>query len=68
MADLGRTLLPVTWWSRVRPRAPRNAELGSLLETFLIAAVATVLVIRTQLWLTHYPQLGGGGLRAGPLR
>jgi hypothetical protein len=45
---------PLTWWSRARPRAPRNAELGSLLETFLIAAATTVLVVRTQLWLTHY--------------
>ena len=58
---------PVTWWSRVRPRAPRNAELGSLLETFLIAAITTILVIRTQLWLTHYPQLGGGGLHIAHL-
>jgi hypothetical protein len=59
--------IPITWWSRIRPRAPRNAELGSLLETFLIAAITTVLVIRTQLWLTHYPQLGGGGLHIAHL-
>ena len=58
---------PRTWWSRIRPRAPRNAELGSLLETFLVAAITTVLVIRTQLWLTHYPQLGGGGLHIAHL-
>jgi hypothetical protein len=61
------TAQTTTWWSRVRPRAPRNAELGSLLETFLIAGIATVLVIRTQLWLTHYPQLGGGGLHIAHL-
>lgn len=48
-------------------RAPRNAEFVSLLETLLIAAVATVLVIRTQLWLTNYPQLGGGGLHIAHL-
>ena len=58
---------PVTGWSRVRPRAPRNAELGSLLETLLIAAITTVLVIRTQLWLTHYPQLGAGRLHIAHL-
>jgi ABC-type multidrug transport system fused ATPase/permease subunit len=48
-------------------RAPRNAEFGELQETFLIAAVATILVIRTQLWLTNYPQLGGGGLHIAHL-
>jgi len=53
--------------ARLRPRAPRNAEFVSLLETFLIAAVTTVLVIRTQLWLTHYPQLGGHGLHIAHL-
>jgi hypothetical protein len=53
--------------SRLRPRAPRNADFVSLLETFLIAAVTTVLFIRTQLWLTNYPQLGGGGLHIAHL-
>jgi hypothetical protein len=57
----------VSLWSRVRPRAPRNVEFGSLLETFLIAGITTVLVIRTQLWLTHYPQLGGAGLHIAHL-
>lgn len=37
------------------------------LEWFLIAAVTMILVIRTQLWLTHYPQLGGGGLHIAHL-
>ena len=50
-----------------RARAPRNAEFVSLLESFLIAAIATVLTIRTQLWLTHYPQLGGRGLHIAHL-
>jgi len=54
-------------WRLPRARAPRNAEFVSLLETFLIAAVATVLTIRTQLWLTHYPQLGGRGLHIAHL-
>ncbi|MFN2616691.1 MAG: hypothetical protein ABR581_06140 [Thermoleophilaceae bacterium] len=48
-------------------RAPRNADFGELQETFLVAAVATILVIRTQLWLTNYPQLGGGGLHIAHL-
>ena len=48
-------------------RAPRNAEFGELQETFLVAAVATILVIRTQLWLTNYPQLGGAGLHIAHL-
>ena len=65
MVNAARTRM--TWQRRLRPRAPRNAELASLLETFLIAAVATILVIRTQLWLTHYPQLGGGGLHIAHL-
>jgi hypothetical protein len=48
-------------------RSPRNADFGELQETFLVAAVATILVIRTQLWLTNYPQLGGGGLHIAHL-
>jgi hypothetical protein len=38
----------------------RNADFGPLLETLLVCAVTTILVIRTQLYLTDYPQLGGG--------
>jgi hypothetical protein len=53
--------------SHVSQRAPRNVDFGELQETFLIAAVATILVIRTQLWLTHYPQLGGHGLHIAHL-
>jgi hypothetical protein len=48
-------------------RVPRNADFADLLETVLVAAVATILVIRTQLWLTHYPQLGGHGLHIAHL-
>ncbi len=36
--------------------------MGPLLDTVLVCAVGTILVIRTQLWLTNYPQLGGHGL------
>jgi hypothetical protein len=52
--------------TRLRRRA-RNIDFASLHETFLIAAVATILVIRTQLWLTNYPQLGGHGLHIAHL-
>jgi hypothetical protein len=33
----------------------------------LISRIATVLVIRTELWLTNYPQLGGSGLHIAHL-
>jgi hypothetical protein len=48
-------------------RAPRNANLGTLHLTFFVAAIATELCIRTQLYLTHYPQLGGHGLHIAHL-
>jgi pimeloyl-ACP methyl ester carboxylesterase len=35
---------------------------ADLLDTFLVSAVATVVVIRVFLEATGYPQLGGGGL------
>jgi hypothetical protein len=40
----------------------RSVEIGELLDAFLVCAVGTILVIRLQLYLTNYPQLGGGGL------
>ncbi len=40
----------------------RNVDAGSFLESFLVAAVSAVLVIRVYLELTGYPQIGGGGL------
>jgi hypothetical protein len=52
---------------RLRSTPPRNVEFGSLHETLLITGVATILVIRTQLWLTNYPQLGGHGLHIAHL-
>lgn len=45
----------------------RNGEFVRLHETLLVTAVATILVIRTQLWLTNYPQLGGAGLHIAHL-
>jgi len=46
---------------------PTNADMGQLHETFFVSAVTMILVIRTQLWLTHYPQLGGKGLHIAHL-
>ena len=52
---------------RLRFTRSRAIEFGSLHETLLISGIATILVIRTQLWLTNYPQLGGGGLHIAHL-
>ncbi len=52
---------------RVIPQPTRDATFGALLQAFFVAGVATVLIIRTQLWLTNYPQLGGGGLHIAHL-
>ncbi|ADB51546.1 hypothetical protein [Conexibacter woesei] len=53
-------------WRLLGP-AVRSSDFGSLHETLLITAVTTVLFIRTQLWLTNYPQLGGHGLHIAHL-
>ena len=53
--------------SRLRFSPPRAIDFGSLHETLLITGVATILVIRTQLWLTNYPELGGRGLHIAHL-
>jgi hypothetical protein len=50
-----------------RFRASRNADFGALQETFLVTAAATILIIRTDLWLTNYPQIGGNGLHIAHL-
>jgi hypothetical protein len=53
---------------RKRLRLPvRSVDVADLQDLFLICAVATILVIRTQLWLTNYPQLGGRGLHIAHL-
>jgi ABC-type multidrug transport system fused ATPase/permease subunit len=48
-------------------RAPRNNDMAALHLTFFVAAITTELCIRTQLYLTHYPQLGGHGLHIAHL-
>ncbi len=40
----------------------RNFEAGAAVETFLIAAIAAIFLIRLFLRLANYPQLGGSGL------
>jgi hypothetical protein len=40
----------------------RSVEIGELLDTFLVCAVTMILIIRLQLYITNYPQLGGHGL------
>src|SRR5215208_6837241 len=52
---------------RVWQSQARNVDIGRLQDTFLVSAVATILVIRWQLWLTNYPQLGGGNLHIAHL-
>lgn len=50
-----------------RRRPARNIEIKSLLDTLFVSAVATILIIRLQLWATHYPKLGGGKLHIAHL-
>src|SRR6266404_1395650 len=47
---------------RFAPRHLVRAADADLLDTFLISAVATIVIIRIFLEATGYPQLGGGGL------
>jgi hypothetical protein len=53
--------------ARITTLPTRALDMGSLLDTVLVCAVGTILVIRTQLWLTNYPQLGGHGLHIAHL-
>ena len=50
-----------------RRMPPRRADVTQLLETVLFCAIATVLVVRTELYLTNYPQVGGNGLHIAHL-
>ncbi len=38
-----------------------------LLDSFLICSVLTILIVRTELYLTNYPQVGGHGLHIAHL-
>ena len=46
---------------------PRRADMTHLLDTFLACAVLTILIVRTELYLTNYPQVGGHGLHIAHL-
>jgi hypothetical protein len=50
-----------------RRRPARNIEIKSLLDTLFVSAIATILVIRLQLWATNYPKLGSGKLHIAHL-
>ena len=41
--------------------------MGSLLDTVMVCGIGTILIIRTELWLTNYPQVGGHGLHIAHL-
>src|SRR6188508_1839525 len=47
---------------RFRHSFIRNLEGPDLFLAFLVSAVGAILVIRTYLHLSGYPQIGGGGL------
>jgi hypothetical protein len=53
--------------SRPQLSMTRAYDMGPLLDIVMICAIATILIIRTQLWLTNYPQLGGHGLHIAHL-
>jgi hypothetical protein len=48
-------------------RSARNIEIRSLLDTLFVCSIATILLIRLQLWATNYPRLGGGKLHIAHL-
>ena len=60
-------MLAKVFGTRFSQRWTRAYDIGPLLETVIICAVGTILLIRTQLWLTNYPQLGGHGLHIAHL-
>lgn len=49
------------------PRAARNIAIRTLLDTFFVCGIVTILIIRLQLWATNYPKLGGGKLHIAHL-
>lgn len=65
LADDGPHQRRLTARGRFQP--VRSIDIGSRQDTFLIMAVATIVVIRVQLWATHYPKLGGGNLHIAHL-
>ena len=45
-----------------RPRLIRNVDFGQRLELFLVASIASVIIIRAYLSAMDYPEIGGDGL------
>lgn len=56
-----------THMPHARTHLLRRIDLATLLDTLLICAVVTILVVRTELYLTNYPQIGGHGLHIAHL-
>ncbi|MEU1980950.1 hypothetical protein [Nocardia sp. NPDC019395] len=54
--------MPETRAARHRTGIVRNAYGSASAETFLVIAIITILVTRTYLAITDYPQVGGGSL------
>lgn len=48
-------------------RIVRNIEFGRLFDSFFIAAVSTILIVRFYLKITGYPQIGGSTLHISHL-
>ncbi len=60
--DPAVSAMPATRTARHRTRIVRNTYGNASAETFLVIAITTILVTRTYLALTDYPQVGGGSL------
>jgi hypothetical protein len=63
----GASSPPEALRARLIPHPVRNVEFGGLLDLVLACAATTVVVVRFQLWVTGYPQLGGAGLHIAHL-
>ena len=62
MLHYNQDILVGAIWMEQRVPFVRVLKLSRLLETFFIASVTSILVIRAFLAATGYPQLGGHGL------
>jgi hypothetical protein len=45
----------------------RGVDMTRLLDTVLVCTIVRILLVRTELWLTNYPQVGGHGLHIAHL-
>ncbi len=41
---------------------PRSVDVVSLVDTFVVSAISSLMLVRLYLFLSGYPQVGGGGL------